>query len=81
MVKYFLIQQFESQQIGIKRENRPKQVDPKAMILDFSKNFKSRFHQGLRESEPVLKSLRLTTIAASSKSIKKGEGGRHKFRQ
>lgn len=82
MVKYLLTWECEFYQASIvKRKDRPIRVNLMLMIPHFSEIFKSRFYQGRRESEPVLNSLRLTTIAISSENIKKGEGGEHKLRQ
>ena len=64
----------------MKRKDRPMQVNLIPMIPHFPDLFKSRFHRGLRVSEPVLRSLKLTTIAISSENIKKREGGGHKPR-
>ena len=75
----------------MKRQDSPNTGESDAHNTVFSRHFqvpifKSRFSgfswNGTgQESEPVLKSLRLTTIAISSENIKKREDGGYKLRQ
>lgn len=65
----------------MKQKSALKQENLISMIPHFPEIFKSRFRQGFRESEPVLKGMNPTIIAISSENDKKRRSGEQKFYQ